>query len=95
MSETNFKEVIEKMMELKLVTLKSEILSITIEDLYDYIVNVILINNKIKDINDAAFYIMNIKVNRLYEYLNFKNTVYKKDDNVDRDLKYILEGKVD
>jgi|GEM_PF-4100967 len=95
MSETNFKEVIEKMMELKLVTLKSEILSITIEDLYDYIVNVILINNKIKDINDAAFYIMNIKVNRLYEYLNFKNTIYKKDDNVDRDLKYILEGKVD
>ncbi|AHI52813.1 hypothetical protein SCULI_v1c04720 [Spiroplasma culicicola AES-1] len=84
-------EIISKMLDLKLSEIKNEIKNISHQDLYNYIVEVILKNNKIRDVNDAAFYIMNIKVNKLYEYLNFKNI--KDDSNtIEMDLKSILEG---
>ncbi|WP_025363050.1 hypothetical protein [Spiroplasma culicicola] len=91
MNREQMQEIISKMLDLKLSEIKNEIKNISHQDLYNYIVEVILKNNKIRDVNDAAFYIMNIKVNKLYEYLNFKNI--KDDSNtIEMDLKSILEG---
>ncbi|ARU91651.1 hypothetical protein SCLARK_001078 [Spiroplasma clarkii] len=92
MEKEIFKEIVGKLLELKLVEIRREIPPTTINDLYNYLMNVVLINNQIRDVNDASFLIMNIKVNRIYEYLNLKDVTDKSSDTLEHDLKYILEG---
>ncbi|QGS51880.1 hypothetical protein [Spiroplasma tabanidicola] len=91
MKKQELKYVIFKMLELKLVEIRKEINNISIIDLYNYINNIILKKDKIRNVNDAAFYIMNIKVNKLFEYINYESI--KDDSNtIASDLKSILEG---
>lgn len=92
MEKEQLNETVSKMLELKLIELKLELPMITIRDLYNYLVEVILVNNDIRDVNDASFFIMNVKVNKIYEYLNYKDLANKQKDTLQNDLKYILEG---
>ncbi|AHB36262.1 hypothetical protein [Spiroplasma apis] len=84
-------DIIYKMLEIKLIEVKKQIKQITIVDIYDYLKNVIFKKNKIRDVNDASFYIMNIKVNKLFEYMNI-NVLLDKTNTIETDLKSILEG---
>ncbi|QEH61762.1 hypothetical protein SCHIN_v1c05650 [Spiroplasma chinense] len=79
------------MLDLKLTEIRQQIKNVTIYDLYNYVKNIILKNNKIRDVNDASFYIMNIKVNKLFEYLNVE-TIMDNSNTIEMDLKIILEG---
>ncbi|QBQ07638.1 hypothetical protein SGLAD_v1c04390 [Spiroplasma gladiatoris] len=91
MKDEDIISTIKMMLELKLVEIKTQISNITIKDLYNYLTNIILKRNKIENINNAAYYIMNIKVNKLFEYLNYESI--KDDSNtIANDLKTILEG---
>ncbi|AOG60344.1 hypothetical protein SHELI_v1c03930 [Spiroplasma helicoides] len=91
MREVNLEKVIYQMLELKLLEIRLQIRQVTIENLYNYISNVILKNNRIRDVNDASFYIMNIKINKLFEYLNYE-TIKDESSTIEMDLKQILEG---
>lgn len=91
MREQYLLEVVSKMLDLKLTEIRQQIKNVTIYDLYNYVKNIILKNNKIRDVNDASFYIMNIKVNKLFEYLNVE-TIMDNSNTIEMDLKIILEG---
>lgn len=61
-----------KMLELKTMEIKLEIPGISINDIANYYLEIIMKNKNIKDLNEAAYSIFNIKSNRLVEYLNNK-----------------------
>lgn len=61
-----------KMLELKAMEIKLEIPGISINDIANYYLEIIMRNKNIKDLNEAAYNIFNIKSNRLVEYLNNK-----------------------
>ncbi|ASP28123.1 hypothetical protein SCORR_v1c03490 [Spiroplasma corruscae] len=80
------------MLDLKLTELRKEIPIISFKNLIDYFENIILKNNKIYDLNDIAFYVMNIKINKVCEYLNFVEISTASNSDIKNDLESILEG---
>ncbi|AGR41056.1 hypothetical protein [Spiroplasma taiwanense] len=91
MNKNSLEKIIYKMLDLKLLEVKREIKNISFNDLYGYLMDVILKKNSVKDLNDISFYIMNIKINKLFEYMNLVE-ITQKNDTVINDLKSILEG---
>ncbi|ALX70623.1 hypothetical protein STURO_v1c03550 [Spiroplasma turonicum] len=83
---------ITKMLSLKLLELRKEIPSIKLIDIINYFNNIVVKNNKIYDLNDVAFYIMNIKINKICEYLNFVEISTASKSEIKTDLESILEG---
>ncbi|WP_338985579.1 post-transcriptional regulator [Spiroplasma endosymbiont of Diplazon laetatorius] len=90
MNENNMKEIIYEMLDLKLAEIRKEYSKITFNDLISYLKNVIFKNNKIVDLNDLSFFIMNIKINKVFEYLNL-SAILDKSSSIENDLKSILE----
>ncbi|AGR42060.1 post-transcriptional regulator [Spiroplasma diminutum] len=90
MKEDKLKKVIYEMLDLKLTEIRKEYNNITLNNLFCYLKDVIFRNNKIVDLNDLSFFIMNIKVNKVFEYLNISAILDKK-SSIEMDLKSILE----
>ncbi|QHX36607.1 post-transcriptional regulator [Spiroplasma sp. BIUS-1] len=90
MNENYLKEIIYEMLDLKLTEVRKEYNNITFNDLISYLKDIIIKNNKIMDLNDLSFFIMNIKVNKVFEYLNL-NAILDKSSSIEADLKSILE----
>ncbi|ALA98139.1 hypothetical protein SKUN_001264 [Spiroplasma kunkelii CR2-3x] len=59
-----------KMISLKTVDLKLLNRNITEQDVINYLLKIILVDKKIIDVSDAAYYIFNIKLNRIIEFMN-------------------------
>ncbi|AKX34018.1 hypothetical protein SLITO_v1c03640 [Spiroplasma litorale] len=92
MNFSELEQVVINMFDLKLIELRKEIPSIKFSDVIGYFNNIILKNNKVIDLNDIAFYIMNIKVNKVCEYINFLEISLANNSNIKLDLESILEG---
>ncbi|WP_342259354.1 post-transcriptional regulator [Spiroplasma endosymbiont of Dioctria linearis] len=90
MKEENLKKIIYEMLDLKLTEIRKEFSRITLKDLYCYLKDVIFKKNKIVDLNDLSFFIMNIKINKIFEYLNV-SAILDKNNSIEMDLKIILE----
>ncbi|MBH8622621.1 hypothetical protein D6D54_05690 [Spiroplasma poulsonii] len=59
-----------KMISLKAVDLKLSNPNITEQDVADYLIKIILVDKAIVDVSEIAYYIFNIKINRMIEFLN-------------------------
>ncbi|KAF0851438.1 MAG: hypothetical protein EIB84_01230 [Spiroplasma poulsonii] len=59
-----------KMISLKAVDLKLYNPNITEQDVADYLIKIILVDKAIVDVSEIAYYIFNIKINRMIEFLN-------------------------
>lgn len=59
-----------KMISLKAVDLKLSNPNITEQDVADYLVKMILVDKTIVDVSEIAYYIFNIKINRMIEFMN-------------------------
>ncbi|WP_342274806.1 post-transcriptional regulator [Spiroplasma endosymbiont of Cantharis lateralis] len=90
MEEENLKKIIYEMLDLKLTEIRKEFSRITLKDLYCYLKDVVFKNNKIVDLNDLSFFIMNIKINKIFEYLNV-SAILDENNSIEMDLKIILE----
>ncbi|AUM62597.1 post-transcriptional regulator [Spiroplasma monobiae] len=90
MKNDYLKEIVYEMLDLKLTEVRKEYNKIKFSDLISYLRDVIIKNNKIMDLNDLSFFIMNIKVNKVFEYLNV-SAILDKNSSIEMDLKSILE----
>ncbi|WP_339021629.1 post-transcriptional regulator [Spiroplasma endosymbiont of Atherix ibis] len=90
MNNIYLRDIIYKMLDLKLTELRKEYKKISFNDLFSYLKEIIFKNNKITDLNDLSFFIMNIKINKIFEYLNI-SAILDKSSSIEIDLKSILE----
>lgn len=84
-------EAIKKLLYIKFYELKSKASWLEIEHLVSYLENIVLRKVKISSLNEAAYYIMNIKVNRIAEYLNV-NAILDKSKSIENDFLEIMKG---
>lgn len=59
-----------KMISLKAVDLKLSNPNITEQYVADYLIKIILVDKAIVDVSEIAYYIFNIKINRMIEFMN-------------------------
>ncbi|WP_425379459.1 hypothetical protein [Spiroplasma endosymbiont of Stenodema calcarata] len=59
-----------KMIGLKAVDLKLSNPNITEQDVADYLLKMILVDKTVADVSEVAYYIFNIKINRIIEFMN-------------------------
>lgn len=59
-----------KMISLKAVDLRLSNPNITEQDVADYLIKMILVDKTIIDVSEVAYYIFNIKINRMIEFMN-------------------------
>ncbi|AUB31482.1 post-transcriptional regulator [Spiroplasma floricola] len=90
MNDIYLRNIIYKMLDFKLTEIRKEYKNISFNDLFSYLREVIFKNNKIADLNDLSFFIMNIKVNKIFEYLNI-SAILDQSSSIEMDLKSILE----
>ncbi|WP_338970764.1 post-transcriptional regulator [Spiroplasma endosymbiont of Labia minor] len=93
MEDRDFMKIVkyaQVMLEIKTIELRIKIPNIKILDVTDYLFNILLKNKKIKDVNDLAYYIYNIKINKLIEYINV-NTIIASDSNLEKDIEALLK----
>lgn len=64
------------MLELK-TELKLSVLEIDIDDVADCFFKIIIKDKKINNISDVAYYVYNIKINQIIEYINNKHITDK------------------
>lgn len=72
-----FNKIIYEMLELKTLELRLLVLEIDIDDVADYFFKIIIKDKKINNISDVAFYVYNIKINKIIEYINNKHITDK------------------
>lgn len=72
-----FTKIIYEMLELKTLELKLSVLEIDIYDVADYFFKIIIKDKKINNISDVAYYVYNIKINKIIEYINNKHITDK------------------
>jgi hypothetical protein len=84
-------EAIKKLIDIKFCELKSKASWLEMTDLISYLDEVVLRKTKVKSLNDAAYYIMNIKVNRIAEFMSV-NAILDKSDSMESDFLEIMKG---
>lgn len=84
-------EAIKKLLYLKYYELKSKASWLEIEHLIAYLNDVVLRKITVHSLNDAAYYIMNVKVNRIAEFLNI-NAIRDKSKTIENDFLEIMKG---
>ncbi|AXK51121.1 post-transcriptional regulator [Spiroplasma alleghenense] len=90
-NKTVLENYVLAMLEIKTIELRHKIYNISIIEVLDYLRNFVLKGRKIKSISEASYFIFNIKINYLMEYLNIKEYT-RQGDSLENDLKSILEG---
>ncbi len=84
-------ESISKLLSLKFFELRRQLKTLTMEDLVNYLQNVVLKNINVRSLNEVSYYIMNVRINMIIEYLNI-NAILDKSNSIEEDLEDILRG---
>lgn len=87
----NLNEAIQKLLYLKYFELKAKASWLEIEHVVSYLKDVVLRKTKVHSLNEAAYYIMNIKINMVIEYLNV-NAILDKSESIESDFLEIMKG---
>ncbi|AGM25124.1 hypothetical protein [Spiroplasma chrysopicola] len=77
LNDRQLSKYLQKMISLKTIELKLINSNISELDVTNYLLQVILPDRKIIDVSEGAFYIFNIKINRIIEFMNNQKVMEK------------------